>query len=225
MTWPEHLHSLADQLAWRTARQLDALIPDEPEPTALSPAAVVSALDAANAAVAPLIGRDGRLVDPYVSWEHALFLYHLSRALRVAGDTRLATRVFLLNKALHGIDLFHEVDMPRRFLIGHTVGMVFAKAEYGEWCIFHQGCTVGRILSDRPVLEEGIVLYANASVIGRCRVRRNTVVSAGVQLVNTDTPGNCIVFAGMDGRPIFKPTTEIFAHRYYDAGATGLTLA
>lgn len=186
--------------------------------------AIQKAIEAANTAVAPLIGRAGRPADPYVSWEHALMLYYLSRALADRSEDILATRVFLLNKALHGMDLFHAVDMPRHFLIGHTVGMVFAKAQYADWCVFHQGCTVGRILDDRPILQEGTILYPNSSVIGRCLVRRNTVVSAGVQLINCDTPGDCIVFNGPDGRPLFKPISEVFAHRYYDATATGLTL-
>lgn len=208
--------------AWRIERQLDTLAPDTPEPSKLSEDIMAEALSQANNAVAPLIGRQGRPIDQMVSWEAALLLYYLARGLRRDGHSRLATRVFLVNKALHGIDLFPDVEMPARFLIGHTVGMVFAKADYGEWCIFHQGCTVGRLLDARPRLGEGVVMYPNSSIIGRCDVGRNTVLSAGVQLLNTDTPGDCIVFSGEQGRPVFKPITEIFAHRYYDTSATGL---
>lgn len=211
-----------DEVAWRIERQLDGLAPDTREPTMLPPQAVIDGLAAANEAVSPLIGRDGRPVDPLVSWEGALLLYWVARALRDMGEVRLATRVFLVNKALHGIDLYPDVLMPAHFLIGHTVGMVFAKADYGEWCVFHQGCTVGRLLEARPRLGPGVVMYPNSSIIGRCTVGRNTVISAGVQLINTDTPGDCLVFAGDGGRAVFRPIDEVFAHRYYDQAATGM---
>lgn len=210
--------------AWRIERQLDTLAPDTPEPSSLPDEIMADALARANDAVAPLIDRRGRPIDQMVSWEAALLLYYLARVLRSAGHARLSTRVFLANKALHGIDLFPDVEMPARFLIGHTVGMVFAKADYGEWSVFHQGCTVGRLLDARPSLGAGVVMYPNSSIIGRCNVGPNTVISAGVQLLNSDTPGNCIVFAGDRGRPSFKPITEIYAHRYYDASLTGMTI-
>jgi serine O-acetyltransferase len=111
--------------------------------------------------------------------------------------------------------------MPEYFAIGHTVGMVFAKACYGNFLVMHQGCTVGRNGNDRPTLEEGVILYPNSSVIGRCLVRANTVIAPGVQLVNQDTPGNCYVFMGEKGRPVFKEIDEFFAGRYFDRSVTG----
>ena len=203
--------------SWRLARQLDNVVPDTPAETRISPSAWSQAIARTNHALDPLLNRNGRPVDPLVSWEYAMLLYYLSRAIADEGDHRLAARLFSLNKALNGIDLFYEVDMPDRFLIGHTVGMVFAKADYGEYCVFHQGCTVGRILQEKPILESRVVMYPGSSIIGRCHVRDNTVLSAGVQLINCDTPGNCIVFSGERGRPVFKPITEVFAERYYAA--------
>jgi serine O-acetyltransferase len=152
------------------------------------------------------------------SSHYATFLYFLSNECsRLTGGLNDAKRVFLLNKALNGIDLFYEIQMPDVFVLGHTVGMVFAKATYGSHCVFHQGCTVGRDREDRPILERGVVLYPNSSVIGSCRVRENTVLAPGVQLVNRDTPGNCIVFLGEKGQPFFKPVKEYYADRYLSA--------
>ena len=76
------------------------------------------------------------------------------------------------------------------------------------------GCTVGRNQGARPTLESGVILYPHASVIGACHVRENTVVSPGVQLINTDTPGNCLVFPGDRGKPVFKEIAEYYADRY-----------
>jgi serine O-acetyltransferase len=151
------------------------------------------------------------------SGHYATFLYFLSVSIwHHTRRSELATRVFLLNKALNGIDLFYEVEMPRIFLVGHTVGMVFAKAVYADFCVFHQGCTVGRALDSRPNLERGAVLFPGSSIIGECHVRENSVISAGVQLINADTPGNCLVFSGKSGKPKFRDNPEYFADRYFD---------
>jgi len=149
------------------------------------------------------------------SGHYATFLYFLSHECARQNDgLNDAKRVFLLNKALNGIDLFYEIQMPDVFVVGHTVGIVFAKATYGSHCVFHQGCTIGRNREDRPILERGVVLYPHSSVIGSCRVRENTVLAPGVHLVNRDTPGNCIVFLGEKGQPLFKPIKEYYADRY-----------
>lgn len=153
-------------------------------------------------------------LDPAISWQHATLLHFLSRALARRRLIKDATRVFLTNKALHGLELFYEIEMPSVFLLGHTIGLVFARATYGPRCVFHQGCTVGRDRDQRPILEEGVVMYPNSAIIGACHVRANTAIAPGVQLVNTDTPGDCIVFLGANGRPSFKPATEKYADRY-----------
>lgn len=154
------------------------------------------------------------------SGHYATFLYFLSRASENGkSNSEISTKIFLLNKAINGIDVFYEIMMPEHFIVVHTVGMVFAKAEYGDYCVFHQGCTVGRSGNDRPKLESGVVLYPNSSIIGGCHVRRNSVIAPGVQLINYDTPGDCYVFAGLDGKPRFKEIDETFVHRYFDETA------
>ena len=154
-------------------------------------------------------------VDPFHSGKYSTFLYLLANTIYASdGQNETATRLFLLNKMLNGIDLFYDIEMPSVFLIGHTVGMVFAKAEYGDFCVFHQGCTVGRNFEDRPSLGEGVIMYPNSSVIGRCVIGNNTVISPGVQIVNRSIPGDCMVFMGKDGDLIFKDLNELFVKRY-----------
>ena len=45
-------------------------------------------------------------------------------------------------------------------------------------------------------LEDGVVMYPNTAIIGRCHVKSNTIVSQGTALINRDTPGNAIAFRG-----------------------------
>lgn len=155
--------------------------------------------------------------DYLISWQYATYLYFLSREVFLQlNDIELATRLFLLNKALNAFELYFQVELPDYFFLSHTPGLVFAQASYANYCVFHQGCTVGRNGNDRPTLQEGVIMYPNSSVIGRCLVRNNSVIAPGVQLVNQDTPGNCYVFMGADGRPVFKDVEELFAKRYFE---------
>ena len=175
-----------------------------------------SAIVRTNRCVIEIKETKGSAFDYMNSGHYATFLYFLSRELWVSDhNTAEATRVFLLNKALNGIDLFYEVNMPDIFLIAHTVGMVFAKATYNDYCVFHQGCTVGRNGTDRPRIESGVVLYPNSSVIGDCLIRENSVITPGVNIIDHDTPGNCYVFMGERGKPIFKEINEYFTDRYF----------
>jgi serine O-acetyltransferase len=203
--------SLADYVA----RQLENICPSGQGPTPLNADMMAAATQKTQTCLTQLKTFNAPSFDYFNSGHYATFLYYLSNLFYKNNNDTLATRLFLLNKAINGIDLYHQIDMPDIFGIGHTVGMVFSKASYANYCVFHQGCTVGRNQDDRPILEEGVILYPQSSVIGKCRVRKNTVIAPGVQLVNTDTPGNCIVFTGERGKPIFKEITETYAYRYF----------
>jgi serine O-acetyltransferase len=196
-----------EALAGFVCRQLAHVIPDGHD----ARASVQAALPAARARVARCVAgvrawHTGGF-DPLVSGQYASFLYLLSNEIWARhGDTATATRLFLLNKSLHALELFHEVELPEVFFLSHTPGLVFAKASYGNRLVVHQGCTVGRkVGGERPVIEERVVMFPNSMVIGHCHVRAGSVLAPGVCLVDTDTPGDCYVLPGPEGRPVFKP--------------------
>ncbi len=198
-------------------RQLEHFFPAMGAPLTLEARWVQAALKTTEFAILKTRAYKKKSFDHLNSGQYATFLYFLSRVVSEnCSDIELPTKIFLLNKTLNGIDLFHEVELPPVFLIGHTVGMVFGKATYGNYCVFHQGCTIGRNKNDRPTLASGVILYPNASIIGACEIRENTVVSPGVQLINVDTPGNCLVLPGENGRHRFKPISEFYADRYFE---------
>jgi serine O-acetyltransferase len=139
------------------------------------------------------------------SAQYCIYLYFLSNTIwQNTGDEEVCVKLFLLNKALNGIDCFYEIKMPDVFFIGHTVGIVLAKATYGEHLVLYQNSTVGKNHGVAPVIEEGVILYPNTAIIGRCLVRARTVLSQGVSIINRDTPGNTIAF-GNGKDIIFKP--------------------
>ncbi|HSI58346.1 MAG TPA: hypothetical protein VLA16_12380 [Ideonella sp.] len=207
--------SSPDRLAAYVCRQLENFFPDGHASGPSVQAAMGPALQRTRHCVAGVRAWQGGF-DPLVSAQYASFLYFLSREVAVSqADAATATRLFLLNKALHAMELFHEIELPDVFLLGHTPGLVFAKAGYGRHLVVHQGCTIGRKMGgERPVLEEGVVLFPNAMVIGRCHVRARSVIAPGVCLVDTDTPGDCYVLPGPDG-PVFKPARREVWRDYF----------
>ncbi len=143
------------------------------------------------------------------STQYCTFLYFLANTIAASGGEReVCTKLFLLNKALNGIDLFYEIELPEVFFIGHSVGIVLAKATYGNYLVLYQNSTVGKNHGVAPVLGEGVVMYPNSAVIGRCQVGDGSVISQGTGVINRDVPGHCLVYPGQGGQLVFKPSTR-----------------
>lgn len=198
------------------SKQLTNFFPDgfDSEPTIT--AHIEEALSFTTNCVASIKNWAANGFDYKISWQYATFLYFLSNTIwKRTGNSELPIRLFLLNKALNSIELFYEIELPEKFFLSHTPGLVFAKAKYSNYSVFHQNCTVGRSDDDRPILEEGVILYPNSMVIGKCLVRANTVISPGTKVINTDTPGNCLVFNGKGKNLVFKELSEFYADRYF----------
>ena len=199
--------SRADLLRY-VVRQLDHFFPDE----------AASVHDMLDAHLDTALLRLERCINAVRMWkpgqfdalhssQYTIFLYYLANTLwRSGGDLRVCTKLFLLNKALNGIDCFYEIELPEVFFIGHSVGIVLAKATYGERLVVYQNATVGKNHGTAPVLEAGVVMYPNSAVIGRCVVLEGSVIAQGVSVINQDTLPNCLVFQGERGGLVFKAT-------------------
>ena len=150
------------------------------------------------------------------SSQYTIFLYYLANTLwRRTGDPFAPTRLFLLNKALNGIDLFYEIEMPEVFYIGHSVGIVLAKATYGNHLVLYQGVNVGRHVTDIPVIGDRVILYPGASVVGASVIGDDAVLSQGVKALGKSVPGGNIAFTGAGGELIFKPTPPDLLGEYF----------
>lgn len=143
------------------------------------------------------------------SSQYCIFLYYLSNTIwRREKAQKLCTQLFLLNKSLNAIDCFYEVELPEVFFIGHSVGIVLAKATYGNHLVLYQNSTVGKNHGVAPVLEDGVILYPNTAVIGDCLVRKRSVISQGVSVINRNTEADKVVFQGVGGNLVFKDSSH-----------------
>lgn len=145
------------------------------------------------------------------SSQYAIFLYYLANTLwrrDRAKHAHVCAKLFFLNKTLNGIDCFYEIEMPPVFFIGHSVGIVLAKATYGNYLVLYQNSTIGKNHGVAPILGEGVVMYPNTAIIGRCNIGDRSVISQGTSVINRNTPGDCLVFNGDRGALTVKPNTR-----------------
>ena len=146
------------------------------------------------------------------SSQHCIFVYYLSNTIwRNREDERLCTKLFGLNKALHGFDCFYNTALPDRFFIGHSVGIVLARVTFADYLVLYQNSTVGKNHGKEPVLGEGVVLYPNTAIIGDCKIGSGSIIAQGCSVIDQDTPGNAYVFSN-SGQLAFKdPKRDVLA--------------
>lgn len=161
------------------------------------------------------IWKENPELDVLNSTKYPIFLYKLSRELYLNNEIKGATKIFYLNKILHSIDLFYEIDLKENFLLGHTINSVFCKAKYGNYSVFWQNILVGVDKNKRPQLNDGLVMFPNSSIVGDCHIGKNVVISANTNIINTNIPDNVIVFANND-KLVFKELNEYYAKKYFE---------
>jgi serine O-acetyltransferase len=133
-------------------------------------------------------------LDIFHSDQYAMFLWFVSNEVfKEAGTHTLARRLFCLNKALHGLNCIYDVKLPPVFVFVHVVGSVIGKATYGNYFVAMQGCTVGALSGEYPVIGEGFIMSAGCSVIGRCQIGDGVMLGPSTTLLKTDAPSNTLI--------------------------------
>jgi serine O-acetyltransferase len=118
--------------------------------------------------------------------QYAIFLYYLANsAFREKPGHPIADKAYALNKALHALDAFYEVELPDIFAVQHPVGTVLGRASYSDFFICYHNCTVGANLDDDyPSFGRGVVMYGGSRVIGKTSVGDNSFVSTGAIVID-----------------------------------------
>ena len=139
---------------------------------------------------------DHGVVFDHLNSDHfASFLYFLGNTIwSETQDTEVPTRLFYLNKIMHGIDLFYSVKMPDIFLLVHPLGSVLGNASYGDYLAVYQNVTVGADEAGiYPNFGIGTVLYAKSTIIGECKLGNDVIFGANSFILNADVPAGTLV--------------------------------
>jgi serine O-acetyltransferase len=135
--------------------------------------------------------------------------YRLAHALHGLGATFLARQISEIAHSLTGIDIHPGAEIGGSFFIDHGTGVVIgATAVIGERVRLYQAVTLGArsfpaddkgaLIKGRlrhPIVEDDVVIYAGATVLGRITVGRGSIIGGNVWLTHSVPPGSRITQA------------------------------
>ncbi|HEX5749349.1 MAG TPA: serine O-acetyltransferase EpsC [Archangium sp.] len=114
---------------------------------------------------------------------YAIAIYRIAHALHLLGFPLLPRLLTELAHQRTGVDIHPGATIGRRFVIDHGTGVVIGETTLiGTGVKIYQGVTLGALqvqkdLADKkrhPTIEDEVVVYANATILGG-----NTVVGRG----------------------------------------------
>ena len=155
---------------------------------------------------------------------YVMFLWYLSNTVyREKGKCDLANKIYYLNKCLHGLDCMYDTQMPDIFLVFHSSGTMLGKAEYADFFIALQGCTVGSQKGNYPQFGKGVSLTANSSVIGKCTIGNRCTISTRTTIFQRDLTDDSTAFVDFDtGQLQIKPSRLCYAQTFFNADLNNL---
>jgi len=116
---------------------------------------------------------------------HALVMHRWAHACWTHGFKWLGRFVSHLARFLTGIEIHPGATIARRVFIDHGMGIVIGEmAEIGEDCTIYQGVTLGgtslvKGAKRHPTLEAGVIVGANACVLGGFTVGAGARIGSG----------------------------------------------
>jgi len=126
------------------------------------------------------------------------YLYWLSHEVYVCGYTKIADKIYYLNKMLNAANLFYAIELPSIWSCEHPVGSVMGRAKYNDYFLFYQGYTVGGNRKgnklEYPVIGSYVTMYSNSKILGDSYIGNNVILAANSYVINETVPDNSIVF-------------------------------
>ena len=150
------------------------------------------------------------------SFDEAVFCYPGVEAITVY---RLAHALYELNVPLiprmmsewahgrTGVDIHPGAEIGDHFFIDHGTGVVIGQTcEIGNWVKLYQGVTLGALsfptdddgnlirgTKRHPTIEDGVVIYANATILGgQTIIGKDCVIGSSVWLTKSVAPGTTV---------------------------------
>jgi serine O-acetyltransferase len=128
----------------------------------------------------------------------------------------VSDKLYYLNKTLHAFDCMYDTNLPDVFLIFHGAGTMLGKAEYGNYFVALQGCTVGSHKDKYPVIGQGVSLTAHSSIIGNCHVGNRVSIASCTCVFEKSIEDDTVVFSDKNsGNTLFKRSNTPYAQQFF----------
>jgi serine O-acetyltransferase len=139
----------------------------------------------------------------------AIMRHRLAHDLYRLGASLLARIVAEIAHALAGVDIHPGADIQEGFFIDHGTGVVIGEtAVIGRNVRIYQAVTLGAMSFEvggdgglrksyprHPIVEDDVVIYAGATILGRITIGRGSSIGGNVWLTESVPPGSRITQA------------------------------
>lgn len=133
----------------------------------------------------------------------AIAQHRLAHELYRLGVPLVPRMISELSRASTGIDIHPGARIGASFFIDHGTGVVIGETcSIGAHVRIYQGVTLGargfpsdetgipvKGLPRHPIVEDGVVIYAGATLLGRITIGRNATIGGNVWLTRDVAPG------------------------------------
>ena len=141
---------------------------------------------------------------------HAVLLHRLAHWLHARLGLRLLARlVSVASRFWTGVEIHPGARIGRGFFIDHGTGVVIGEtAVIGNHVTLYQGVTLGaksfpkdekgnpiKGIDRHPIVEDDVVIYAGATILGRNVIGRGSSIGGNVWLTNGVPPGSRVTQA------------------------------
>ncbi len=128
---------------------------------------------------------------------HAIWVHRIAHLLWKNGLKLLARILSHINRLLTGIEIHPGAQIGRRFFIDHGSGVVIGEtARIGDDVLMYQGGVLGGNILEKkkrhPTVGDGVVIGANAVLLGPIEVGDRAVIGAG-SVVTKSVPEDSMV--------------------------------
>lgn len=190
-----------DQLCNLLVRQLDASFPDgtslDRASLARSASIALQRLEHCFASVNNKYFFDGKraVFDHLHGDQYATWLYFVSNQLYKDGAPQVGCKkIFLLNKMMHGCDIFYEVELPSIFLLVHPLGTVLGRGAYQDYLLAYQRCGIGSNHDVYPSLGRHVTLRPGSAILGNSLIADNVTIAAESLVIDQKIQTNSTYF-------------------------------
>jgi serine O-acetyltransferase len=139
----------------------------------------------------------------------AIIRHRLAHRLHGLGVPLLARIIAELSHAQTGIDIHPGAEIGESFFIDHGTGVVIGEtARIGKRVRLYQAVTLGarnfetdatgalvKGTPRHPILEDDVVIYAGATILGRVTIGKGSQIGGSVWLTQSIPPGSVITQA------------------------------
>lgn len=135
--------------------------------------------------------------------------YRIAHELLLLGVPLIPRIITEMAHSETGIDIHPGATIGHHFTIDHGTGVVIgATCIIGNYVKLYQGVTLGaksfpldedgnpiKGIPRHPILEDHVIVYSNATVLGRITIAEGTVIGGNVWVTESTKPGEHIVQA------------------------------